>query len=279
MYEPSLTVSTMAFRIGTVDIPDRIERDRYFRTLSYLELSALFAGPLKPGSLAKWKSNAPVGAIGLAAPFVLTHRQAPTAAKLWDHDAATGDFRDSPLGRKALAELKSGVAAVDAGCAVFRSPPLFAPSQANRDRLAKFFGEVATAEAVGTKRVWVPDGLWETRSAVKLATELGVICAFDPLVRPPDSPPEMYFDLEVDELYLRIAGLGRSGPIRSEKQEDLIVLLSEYAGLPATIVFESPSRWADARNLTKLLEGVELDAEDDDQPEFPDSESSPEDED
>lgn len=272
MYEPPLTVSTMAFRIGTVDIPERVERDRYFRTLSYLELSALFAGPLKPGSLAKWKMHAPAGAIGLAAPFVLTHRQPPKAAKLWEHDATTGDFRDSEPGRRALAELKSGVAAVDAGFAVFRSPPLFAPSQANRDRLKQFFGEVATAEAVGTKRVWVPDGLWETRAAVKLAAELGVICAFDPLVRPPEAPAEMYFGLEVAELYLRIAGLGRSGPIRSEKQEDLIVLLSEYVGLPATIVFESPSRWADARNLTKLLEGVELE----DDAESPDSASSEE---
>jgi len=250
----------MSFRIGTVDIPDRIERDRYFRELSYLELSALFAGPLKPGSLAKWKDFAPAGAIGLVAPFVLTHRTAPKAAKTWEHDATTGDFRDSALGRGALAQFQDGVKTVSAGFAIFQSPPLFAPSQANRDRLAKFFSEVATEDAVGAKRVWVPDGLWETRSAVKLASELGVICAFDPLVRAPEDPPEIHYDLELDELYLRITGLGRSGPIRSEKLEDLIALLMEYAGLPTTIAFESPSRWADARNLKKLLEGVELDS-------------------
>src|SRR5688500_16282716 len=266
----------MAFRIGTVDIPERVERDRYFRELSYLELSALFAGPLKPGSLAKWKSNAPAGAIGLVAPWVLTHRQPPKAAKLWDHDATVGDFRESPLSRAALTAFREGVKTVDAGFAIFKSPPLFAPSQANRDRLTAFFRDIATEEAVGAKRVWVPDGLWETRSAVKLATELGVLCAFDPLVRAPEDPPEIYYEMEVEELYLRITGLGRTGPIRSEKQEDLIALLMEYAGLPATIAFESPSRWADARNLKKLLEGVDLDAEDDD--ESPDS-SSPSDSD
>ncbi len=260
----------MAFRIGTVDIPDRVERDRYFRELSYLELSALFAGPLKPGALAKWKEVAPAGSIGLVAPWVLTHRQAPKAAKLWDHDATVGDFRDSPLARGALDQFREGIKTVDAGFAIFKSPPLFAPSQANRDRLTTFFREIATEETVGTKRVWVPDGLWETRSAVKLASEIGVICAFDPLVRAPDEPPEVYYDLEIDELYLRITGLGRSGPIRTEKQEDLIALLMEYAGLPATIAFESPSRWADARNFKKLLEGAELD----DDSESPDSESS-----
>ena len=254
----------MAFRIGTVDIPDRIDRDRFFRELSYLELSALFAGPLKPGALAKWKSIAPAGALGLVAPWVLTHRQPPKAAKLWDHDATVGDFRDSVHGQSALAQLREAVQTVAAGFVIFRSPPLFAPSQSNRDRLAKFFGEIATAEAVGAKRVWIPDGLWETRTAVKLATELGVLCAFDPLVRAPEDPPEVHYDLEVEELYLRIAGLGRSGPIRAEKQEDLIALLMEYAGVPATIAFESPARWADARNLKKLLEGAELDADDHD---------------
>ena len=57
--------------------------------------------------------------------------------------------------------------------------------------------------------VWVPDGLWETRAAVKLATELGVLCAFDPLVRAPEEPHEIYYGMDVPELYLRIGGLGR----------------------------------------------------------------------
>jgi hypothetical protein len=242
----------------------------------------VFAGPLKPGSLAKWKNFAPAGSIGLVAPFVLTHRQAPSGAKLWDHDATTGEFRDSAFGRAALVQLKEAIKTIDASHAIFRSPPLFAPSQANRDRLAHFFGEVATAESVGAPRVWVPDGLWETRTAVKLASELGVICAFDPLVRAPEAPPEIHYGLEVSELYLRVAGLGRAGPIRSAPQEDLIALLMEYAGLPATIAFESPARWADARNLKKLLAGAELETleaaaenrENSDDEESPDSSSS-----
>ncbi|MDQ3295003.1 MAG: hypothetical protein M3619_00265 [Myxococcota bacterium] len=248
----------MALRIGTVDIPERIERHRYFRELSYLELSALFAGPLKPSLVAKWTEVAPKGSIGLVAPWVLTHRQPPKATRLWDHDASVGDFRDSKLGRAALAELRTAVDTVGASHVVFRSPPLWAPSAANRDTMRRFFGEVATSETVGATRVWVPDGLWETRTAMTFATEVGVVCAFDPLVRAPEQPPEVHFDYEIEALYLRIAGLGRTGPIRSEKQEDLIALLMEYAGAPVTIAYESPSRWADARNLKKLLDGVEL---------------------
>lgn len=240
-------------RIGTVDLPERLDRDRYFRELSYLELSLLHAGPQRPATIAKWAEVAPKGSLGLVAPFVLTHRHAPKGAKLWDHGETTGDFRDSPPGRVALAKLREAVDQLGASCAVFRSPALFASSAANRDRLRAFFGELATVEAVGTERVWVPDGLWDVRTAITFAKEIGVTCAFDPLVRDPGQPPEVYYDLEVDSLYLRISGLGRSGPIRNERQEDLVMLLEHYEGLPVTIAFDSPSQWQDARNLKKLL--------------------------
>lgn len=248
----------MPIRIGTVDIPERVDRSRYFRELSYLELSALFAGPLKPAALAKWGANAPEGGIGLVAPWVLTHRQGPKASRSWDHDATVGDFRDSPLARAALAQFRTGVQSLRAAFAIFKSPSLFAPSAANRDRLRQFFGEIATVEAVGATRVWVPDGLWETRSAIAFASELGIVCAFDPLVRAPDEPPEIYYDLDITELYLRITNLGRTGPLRTEKQEDLVGFLMEYPGVPATIAFESPARWADARNFKRLLDGTEM---------------------
>jgi uncharacterized protein YecE (DUF72 family) len=244
-------------RIGTVDLPDRMERARYFKELSLLELSAFYAGPMKPSAVAKWATGCPEGALALVAPWVLTHRKPPKATTMWPHDGTVGDFRDSVPGRAALAQFKLAVEQLHAGYAVFRSPSLFAASAANRDTLKKFFGEVATEDAVGTTRVWVPDGLWDLRTAIAFANELGVLCAFDPLVRDPGQPPEVHYDLDVSALYLRVAGLGRSGPIRSERLDDLVMLLEHYAELPtAAIAFESPSRWNDARNLKKTLENA-----------------------
>lgn len=249
-------------RIGTVDIPDRTERAHYFAKLSYLELSALYAGPLKPASLAKWSAVAPKGTLGLVAPWVFTHRQAPEAERLWRHDGTAGDFRDSTPARDALGPFRAAIDALGAVHAVFRSPPLFAPSAANRDRLRAFFSELATEAAIGTSRVWLPDGLWEPRSAMAFAAELGVICAIDPLVREPGQPPDLYEDLEGPALYLRITGLGRSGPLRDEQLEDLAALVEHYEDRSITIAFESPSRWKDARNLKKLLaQGAQDDSE------------------
>ena len=309
-------------RIGTVDLPDRLERERYFRELSYLELSALFAGPLKPGALAKWTPRSPIASagetvaldepsaeatvpgdgeaddaedeadehedddeaddddsadepasvrgaaklarpaggrsIGLVAPWVLTQRQVPNATRLWHHDATVGDFRDSAHGRSALAMFREAVTAMTASHVIFRSPALFAPSVANRDRLKQFFAEVATEASVGATRVWVPDGLWEPRAAVAFATELGVVCAIDPLVYDPATPHEVYEDLAAPALYFRIGGLGRAGTIRSEKLEDLAGLVEHYQDqdIDLTIAFASPARWTDARNFKKLLESA-----------------------
>jgi Protein of unknown function DUF72 len=242
------------FRIGTVDVPARIERERYFDELDYLELSALFAGPLKPSVLAKWKDVAPAGSIGLVAPFVLTHRKAPDHPKPWPSDASTGDYRDSPLSRSALESLVASIDAVGAGCVVFRSADDFSPSAANREQLATFFRERATVEMLHAKRVWVPGGLWGVRTAAKIATELDVTLAIDPLVHDPSAPEERYEDLEVSSLYFRIENAGRTGLIRNEKLEDFAALLEHYEDRPTTVAFASPERWQDARNFKKLLE-------------------------
>lgn len=247
-------------RIGTVDLPttgaERLDRARYFHELSYLELSALFAGPLKAAALARWQAAAPPNAVGLVAPWVLTQRKPPRAERLWRCDATVGDFRDSVLGRSALAAFREVVTGITASHAIFKSPALFAPSTANRDQLRRFFGEFATEEAVGAARIWVPDGLWEPRTAVGFATELGVTCAIDPLVHDPSSPAEVYEDLETPALYFRIGGLGRTGPIRTEKLDDLAGLVEHYQGIDLTIAFASPTRLQDARNFKKLLEGA-----------------------
>src|SRR5205085_5641497 len=128
-YEAPLTDATV--RIGTVDVPAKIERERYFRELDYLELSVLFAGPVKPGTLARWDELAPEGGIGLAAPFSLTHRKPPAGTKLWPHDASTGDFRDSPISRATLAPLRETAAGLHARTTVVRSPEDFSPSAGN----------------------------------------------------------------------------------------------------------------------------------------------------
>lgn len=261
--------------IGTVDLPDRMEREKYFSQLDYLELSMIYAGPVKPSVIAKWKASIPPKSIGLVAPWVLTDRSGPKAPRVWEHDASAAPFRDSAPARAALAAYKTALTELDAACAVFRSPALFAASAANRDTLTKFFTEIASAETLGVPIVWIPDGLWDTRTALTFASELGITCAFDPMVREPGQPPEIYYDLDVKSLYFRISGLGRAGAIRSERQEDLAMLVESYGSIPVTVAFDSPQQWKDARNFKKLLgESSSASPDDDDDDSEADSEES-----
>jgi uncharacterized protein YecE (DUF72 family) len=232
-------------RIGTVDVPPRIERERYFGELSYVELTATFAQPLKPSAITRWKACAPAGSIGLVAPWQVTHRDPPRGV--------TSNERGDELRGQApaaIARLSAEIAALEASCVVFRSPPLFAPSQDHRDRLRRFFAELA----ISAQRVWIPDGLWEPLDAIAFASELGVTCAFDPLVRAPGVPLEIYTDLDLAAVYLRIEGIGRAGRLRAERLDDLAILVERYENVPITIAFASADRWQDARNLKKLLD-------------------------
>lgn len=222
-----------------------------------MELSALFAGPPKPSALAKWSTAAAAGSLGLVAPFVCTHRTPPTSTgQQWPFDASTGDFRDSPLTRNAIGSLRQAAAQVGARCVVFKSPELFSPSSAHRETLQTFFRSIATEDAMACERVWLPGGLWEVRAALAFARELGVTLAFDPTVRAPQEPPEIYYDLEAPSLYFRVDHAGRAGAMRQEAIEDLAALIEHYDQTRLTVAFASSERWTDARHLVTALGGA-----------------------
>jgi hypothetical protein len=211
----------------------------------------LFAAPLKPAAIERWAAVAPKGALGLVAPFSLTHRRAPVAPKLWPHDATSGEFRDSTVGRTALAALRDAVIALGARCVVFRSSEDYSPSAAHREQMRRFFDGIATAEAIGgAERVWVPGGLWDARTAVKLSTELGVSCAIDPLARAPGEPPEIHYDLEAPSLYLRVE---RAGALGNDRLDDLAALAEHYEDRRLVFALATAERWHDARKLKQRL--------------------------
>lgn len=242
----------MNHRIGTVDLPPRLGMQRYFGELGALELSATFSSPLKQSLVNRWKAEAPAGSLALAAPWVVTHRKAPPNVRGWTADSASGEFRDSPAVRAALEVFGQLCQELKPWAVVFTSPNLFSPSAANRDKLRHFFAEVAPAERfAGAQRVWVPDGLWESLSAVRFAQELGITCAIDPLVTIPGTPPDLHYHYETSDLYFRILGIGRTRGLR----EDDLITLEEMSSLyeDASFLFASMERWKDAKSLQKRL--------------------------
>lgn len=210
--------------IGCAELPHGVGWERYFSKLSFLETSAIARGPVKPSVLARWRAAAPgPGAFALVAP--------PIVANPLDVE-------------RGIDALVAAASTLEASVVVFRTPPSFSPSAANRDLLRRFFTEIAAD--LGGERVWHPDGLWDTRTAAKLATELGVTLAVDPLVRDQTrEPPEFYATLEVPKLYMRVSGIGRGArKLASSQLEEIELVASVYER--TWIVFATTDALGDA---------------------------------
>lgn len=259
MAEPGTGPAT-GLRIGCAGLPPQTGRGRYFQHLPYLESPATFFDPPRPATLRKWRKDMPEGTgIGLQAWQLITHDLPPGGyprmARDLPRDAlrAGGSFRDSPTVADAAATMIEATAAVGAEAVVFRTPAEFAPSATNRDRMRRFFTEVAPPSAFGGARLaWEPLGLWEPETAIALASELGLVYACDPLASDPLGPgPELYASLPGGQAYFRITGLGRARHrIDESALEDLVDIAGAYG--TAWVVFANVAMAADAVRFAEL---------------------------
>src|SRR5262245_35693947 len=92
-------------RVGTVDLPARSGWDCHFGTVAPPRLWGLFRPPGKTATLSRWRAAAPARSLGLVAPWPITHRKPPAGPRGWSSDAWSGEFRDGPAAREALAAL------------------------------------------------------------------------------------------------------------------------------------------------------------------------------
>jgi uncharacterized protein YecE (DUF72 family) len=247
--------------VGCADLPPGLRRKRFFEVLDYLENEGTRFRLPAARVLQRWRDEAgPRGRLGLVAPQVITDKPGTrgyarggeelTAKEL----AQAGAFGATPVVERAVKTLIEACSALPADTVIFRSPPDFAPSAANRDAMRRFFAELAPAERFGdTVRVWEPQGLWEPEVAARLAGELGLVYAWDPLSNDP-----LATNLEADQLpeasgYFRITGLGVGKPRFDDYSlEPVLELASECER--AWIVFAHAHKYPDAIRCRRLID-------------------------
>ena len=249
-------------RVGCADLPAGISRAAYFEHLDLLEVESTFWEPPGESALRRWRRETPVAeAFTLVAWQLITHEASSAGysrlnTKLApDARARCGAFRDTDEVRMAWARTLSAARALEAEVILFETPPAFAPSEANRAALRRFFLRAA-AEAGGIRLAWEPQGLWEPAQAARLAAEIGVIYALDPLqleVPPPDEA----------RAYFRIHGMGI---YRNKISDDLLELLADMVENyeRAWVVFANVEKYPDAQRFHRLLAGrAYVDTDDD----------------
>lgn len=251
----------MSVTVGATALPKRVARSAYFSALEYFECNLWFTGPVKAASWRKWTDDARAareenpdgGLLGVVAPMLVTHPVGRGMTTRWAIEPADkpllGHFRSTPSASHALdtfaAQLESPPVVV------FPTPATFSPSAANREALHAFFAERGAAERFGgATRVWQPSGLWDLATALKTATDAGVVLAWDPL-SDPTTPPDVYESLEAEAMYWRISGYGRSGPLSAGHFDQLADLAQTRD--QAWFVFASPDSWKDAKRFRDLL--------------------------
>lgn len=224
--------------VGCAELPAGMARRLYFQKVRFLE--ARLPGDQIPGEriLRRWRTEAGAeGRFSLVAPRELCELHLPAA---------------DTVGHAALARrLADAAKQLSAAAVVFATPTQVTPSSTHRDALRRFFEEVATAELFGgVVRVWQPDGLWRPPILARVARELGVVPAQDPLA--PDPLEEGVAPPPGDVAYVRVPGLGRANrPLGDDDLSRLAEWLEPCRR--GFVVFDTPAKLRDAIGLSRWV--------------------------
>lgn len=272
--------------VGCAGLPTGVAWSRYFHRLPYLEIGSMHVGPVRPSVQKRWRQSVPrASAFGVVAPALITHEPGPRGfgPRGWpvpaERRAEVGRFRPGPLRDQGVAALTEACRSLDAAVAVFRTGPEFTPSAANRELMRAFFTDVMPAGSLGDcLRVWQPTGLWDPPTAHAFATELGIVCAHDPLVSDPTGEFAPFFaSLEGEDAYLAVSGLGRGRRhMASDQLEELAEVAQRFHR--AWVVFATNEPFADAIRFGRTVSALDHgDLPDDDDAEMESASSSPDD--
>lgn len=249
-------------RVGCAGLPHGVSRAAYFKRLDLLETDATFQEPPRDVALRRWKTEAPAGSAFTALAWqLITHEygspgyESITSLDLTGLRGKVGSFRPTAEVKMAWERTLGAARILGAEVVLFQTPPGFSPSSSNQDALRRFRAEVV-GDVGDLHLAWEPRGIWEPAQAGRLAAELGLIYALDPLQL--EVPPP-----EGERAYFRVHGLGL---YRNKISEDHLDVLAEMASLyrRAWVVFANVEKYPDAQHFRRILAGREFVSDDDD---------------
>ncbi|MBI3298104.1 MAG: DUF72 domain-containing protein [Elusimicrobia bacterium] len=218
-----------------------VARDRYFRELGAVEVSDTRSRLPRLETARRWRAEAPDGFVfSLVAPAAITHTSegSPRAAD------ATGHFRDAPPVRRAWEAFEAVIDAVQPRFVVFETPPSFYNHANYIKDMYAFFRAARRGTATF---VWARHGGgWEARVLAKVAKDLGLLLASDPLN---GAEPEGRMR------YLRVAGRVVDKRIVRQtafSDPELKTILHAGGSGPSVAFLGNSDCWRDAKRLRAM---------------------------
>jgi hypothetical protein len=214
---------------------DHLPGPKYLASLRFAEIS--LRAPLPRASTLRQKRGQ------LPADVVLALR-APKSAIV----GARGPLRFDAELEAGLAWLLAARDALSAKLVVLPTPADLTPGARSRDLLAAYLDKLPREPE--RPYVWAPSGPWEREQAERVAMDLGLVLAFDPLEDDCPAGPVAY---------ARLVALGARRSFSPALLEDALGAMPQ--GLPSYVVIESERSFPQASMLQKLAQGAQADLE------------------
>ena len=231
-----------AHQVGCAELPPGMNRGKYFEKLQMLEIATFATSSPSRKVVRGWREKSPS-----EARFSLLASAGLVGDRSFPVDEQAGEL---------TARLVNACQILEAEAVVFKTPAAFSPSLANHDRMRRFFGEIAGAEVFGkTLRVWEAGGLWEPDTIAKIAGELDLCVAIDPIAQ---DPLEEYQSFVAEQMargpaYLRIHGMGISRRRFEPYQLDMLAEMLQDLER-SWVIFAHPGKYPDALAMARACD-------------------------
>lgn len=168
------------------------------RHLAAVEIQETFYRPVRVERATKWRAMAPAEFrfVVRASQFITHEGTSPTYRRsgrtvLPEAASLYGGFQDTTPVREGWEATRRMVEALRAPAVAFQTPATFAPTDANRAAMYRFFESIRT-EAVKAVEL---GGRWATHVVERICEELGLVHVVDPFEQEPATYGLAYFRL------------------------------------------------------------------------------------
>lgn len=168
--------------------------------------------------------------------------RAPKAALVSD----SGPLRASEAQEEMLQWTLTAAENLAVRCLVLPTPSQLMPSPRSRDLLARFVDKLPRVE--GRSYVWAPAGAWEPEDAQRIAEQLGLVYAFDPLHE--DRPPGSV-------VYAQLTAMGAQTGFSDATLEDVLAKIEAEPYDEAFVSIDAPRSFQHAVRLAQVSRGLD----------------------
>jgi uncharacterized protein YecE (DUF72 family) len=209
---------------------DRVPGPKYAAQLRFAELG-LHAPLPRPATLRRMRHEVP--------PELSLSLRAPQSTL----KSARGPLRFDAALEQAFAWLLEAREALAAKLVVLPTPADLSPGARDRELLAALAARLPREP--DRHWVWAPSGPWEPDEAERVATSLGLVLAFDPLLQPKPAGPVVY---------ARLRALGARRSFSDALLEDVHTLLDTDPLTESFVAIDAPRSFDYALRLQKLAD-------------------------